>query len=113
VNSNNAVLAFDYRFSNLHSGFLGWRVLDYDVDRGSGVSLIPVTTRILNMALSTGPNMTDPAASGAAGFNEFYYLLQNPGVVAAIQNGEFETGLDHYLEIGQGEGRPAAAPPPP
>ncbi len=32
----NAVLAFDYRFTRLLSGFAGWRVLDYDVDRGSG-----------------------------------------------------------------------------
>ncbi len=32
----NAVLAFDYRFTRLLSGVFGWRVLDYDVDRGSG-----------------------------------------------------------------------------
>jgi len=32
----NLVLAFNYRFSNLLSGFVGWRVLDYDVDTGSG-----------------------------------------------------------------------------
>ncbi len=32
----NAVLTFDYRFTRLLSGFAGWRVLDYDVDRGSG-----------------------------------------------------------------------------
>ena len=32
----NAVVAVDYRFTKLLSGFAGWRVLDYDVDRGSG-----------------------------------------------------------------------------
>jgi len=32
----NAALAFDYRFTRLLSGFVGWKVLDYDVDRGSG-----------------------------------------------------------------------------
>jgi hypothetical protein len=32
----NAVLAFDYRFTKLLSGFVGWKVLDYDVDQGSG-----------------------------------------------------------------------------
>ncbi len=32
----NAFAAFDYRFSKLVSGFVGWRVLDYDVDTGSG-----------------------------------------------------------------------------
>jgi len=34
----NAVLAFDYRFTKLLSGFVGWKVLDYDVDRGSGAN---------------------------------------------------------------------------
>ena len=32
----NAFAAFDYEFTNLLSGLVGWRVLDYDVDRGSG-----------------------------------------------------------------------------
>ena len=31
----NALLAFDYRFTKLLSVFAGWRVLVYDVDRGS------------------------------------------------------------------------------
>ena len=34
----NAVLAVDYRFTKLLSGFMGWKVLDYDVDRGSGAN---------------------------------------------------------------------------
>ncbi len=33
----NVALAFDYRFTKLLSGFMGWKVLDYDVDTGSGV----------------------------------------------------------------------------
>ena len=32
----NALVAFDYQFTKLLSGFAGWRVLDYDVDTGSG-----------------------------------------------------------------------------
>jgi len=32
----NAFAAFDYQFTKLLSGFVGWRVLDYDVDMGSG-----------------------------------------------------------------------------
>ena len=32
----NATLVFDYRFTKLLSGVVGWRVLDYDVDTGSG-----------------------------------------------------------------------------
>ena len=34
----NLVLAFDYRFTKLLSGFVGWKVLDYDVDTGSGAN---------------------------------------------------------------------------
>jgi hypothetical protein len=32
----NASLTFDYQFNKLLSGLIGWRVLDYDVDQGSG-----------------------------------------------------------------------------
>jgi hypothetical protein len=32
----NVALAFDYRFTKLLSGLVGWKVLDYDVDTGSG-----------------------------------------------------------------------------
>ena len=32
----NALVAFDYRFTKLLSGFVGWRALDYDVNTGSG-----------------------------------------------------------------------------
>lgn len=32
----NVLAAFDYRFTKLLSAFVGWRVLDYDVDMGSG-----------------------------------------------------------------------------
>jgi hypothetical protein len=34
----NALAVFDYRFTKSLSGFAGWRVLDYDVDLGSGAS---------------------------------------------------------------------------
>ncbi len=34
----NGTAIFDYRYSNLLSGRVGWRVLEYDVDRGSGAT---------------------------------------------------------------------------
>jgi len=34
----NVALAFDYRFTKLLSGFVGWKILDYDVDTGSGAN---------------------------------------------------------------------------
>ena len=55
---------------------LRWSLIDT-----RGTPNVRVFTRKLDMALSTGPNMTDPALSGAPGFNEFYYLLHNPDVV--------------------------------
>lgn len=35
----NVLAAFDYRFTKLLSAFAGWRVLDYDVDMGSGTDV--------------------------------------------------------------------------
>jgi len=34
----NVFAAFDYRFSKLLSGLVGWRVLEYDVDTGTGAN---------------------------------------------------------------------------
>ncbi|WP_197484273.1 VCBS repeat-containing protein [Halioglobus sp. HI00S01] len=62
-----------------------------------------------NSRLHTGPNATDPSRHGAAGYNEYYYLTENPDVVALVKKGEFENGLEHYLEIGKAEGRRAFA----
>jgi len=37
---SNASLIFDYQFNKLLSGVVGWRVLDYNVDRGSGANTL-------------------------------------------------------------------------
>ena len=83
---------------------LRWTVID-----PWGTSPVRTITRMLDMELSTGPNMTDPALSGAPGFNEFYYLLHNPDVVTAIETGDYTSGLEHYLQVGQAEGRASYA----
>jgi hypothetical protein len=75
-----------------------------------GAPTFDVVTRMLDMELSTGPNMTDPASSGAPGFNEFYYLLHNSDVAEGVEDGVFRSGLEHYLTIGKSEGRRAFAP---
>ncbi len=87
--------------------------LSWTVIQAMNGSSVTVTTRSLNVSLSTGPNLTDPALSGAPGFNEFYYLLHNPDIRTAIAGGLYATGLEHYLAAGQSEGRQAFAPPPP
>lgn len=45
------------------------------------------------------------AAGANAPFNEDYYLNSNPDVAAAVQAGQFQSGLDHYNQFGQAEGR--------
>lgn len=71
---------------------------------------VQIVTRMLDYALSTGPNGTNPADRGAPGFNELYYLLNNKDVQTGIENGTIQSGLDHYLSIGRAEGRAAFAP---
>ncbi len=58
----------------------------------------------------TGPGGVDPATVGAPGFNELYYLNNNPDVAAAVANGGFANGLQHYLGDGMAQGRAGFAP---
>jgi len=53
----------------------------------------------------TGPKGTNPADRGAPGYNEYYYLTENPDVSAMVGNGEYPDGLTHFLDIGKSEGR--------
>jgi Ca2+-binding RTX toxin-like protein len=47
---------------------------------------------------------------GAPGFDEAYYLNNNPDVAAAVARGGIASGLAHYLSSGRSEGRFAFAP---
>jgi autotransporter-associated beta strand protein len=38
-------------------------------------------------------------------FDDHYYLEMNPDVAAAVADGRFATGYDHYIQYGQFEGR--------
>lgn len=61
-------------------------------------------------ALGTGPNFVDAAALGVPGFNEFYYLRHYTDAAAAVQAGQYATGLAHYLAVGKAKGYlPSAA----
>ena len=60
--------------------------------------------------LSTGPNGSDPAAQGAPGFSEYFYLTQYPDVAAAVSSGRYTSGLAHYLAEGRARGLDAFAP---
>ncbi len=58
----------------------------------------------LDSPLSTGPNGIDPSLVGEDGFNEFFYLLNNPSAKIAVESGEYENGLEHYIAIGKDSG---------
>jgi hypothetical protein len=49
----------------------------------------------------------DGASPEKTGFNESAYLAQNPDVAEAVQANIFPSGLEHYVQFGQTEGRPA------
>ena len=48
---------------------------------------------------------TDTIVSQNSLFDEHYYLQTNPDVAAAVNEGIFATGYDHYVQYGQHEGR--------
>ena len=58
----------------------------------------------LDSPLSTGPNGIDPSLVGEDGYNEFFYLLNNPSAKKAVESGEYENGLEHYIAIGKDQG---------
>ncbi len=55
----------------------------------------------MTLATTTGVAVS----SAPIGFDEQYYLATNPDVAAAVRNGEFASGYQHFLEYGQYEGR--------
>jgi hypothetical protein len=65
---------------------------------------------VANGALGTGPGFADSASLGVPGFNEFYYLRTHPDVAAAVERGEYKSGLEHYLVEGRAKGYALQAP---
>tara|TARA_B100000900_G_scaffold163847_1_gene139081 strand:- start:341 stop:2344 length:2004 start_codon:yes stop_codon:yes gene_type:complete len=88
---------------------LFWSYINHDYDPPDGSNgddvvingKVEVVTVKLNKKLSTGPNGVDPANRGEPDFNEFYYLLNNPEALEAIENGTHENGLEHYIDLGK------------
>jgi hypothetical protein len=77
----------------------------------------PVTSNALNVykivansSIGTGPGFIDPGLLGVPGFNEFYYLRHYPDAAAAVQAGQYKSGLAHYLAAGAGNGYLPHAP---
>lgn len=53
-----------------------------------------------------GP-VTPPTGNAEASFNEDVYVFTNRDIQGAVQAGNFSSGLDHYRQFGQFEGRVA------
>ena len=51
-----------------------------------------------DQTLYTGPKFVNPAEYGAAGFNEFYVLRNNPDVQEMVKDGTYGSALEWYLE---------------
>jgi hypothetical protein len=64
---------------------------------------------VTEKSIGTGPGLTDGAALGAPGFNEFYYLQTHPDVANLVRGGSYSSGLDHYLRVGRSAGYQAFA----
>ncbi|HTS02541.1 MAG TPA: VCBS repeat-containing protein, partial [Thermoanaerobaculia bacterium] len=73
----------------------------------TGLNLYKV---VADGSLGTGPNFVDPASLGVPGFNEFYYLRHYPDAAAAVQAGQYPSGLAHYLAAGKAKGYLPHAP---
>ena len=73
----------------------------------TGLNLYKV---VANRAIGTGPDFADSAALGVPGFNEFFYLRHYPDAGAAVQAGQYASGLAHYVAVGRTRGYlPSAA----
>lgn len=70
----------------------------------SSMGTVSETLYLGTQRFFTGPNYSNPALRGAAGFNEQYYLNTYADAKAAVQSHAYATGLDHYLAVGKAKG---------
>ena len=87
------------------TGYLNWTIIRAQRYPDDLDNKVEVFTNKLNMKLSTGPNGIDPEEYGADNYNEFYYLRHNPDVLDMINSGIYRNGLEHFISVGQAEGR--------
>lgn len=71
---------------------------------------LEVTQWLSETELSTGPDFINAALRGATGFNEFYYLDKYADAAKAVNSGQYASGLDYYLSVGQQRGDEICAP---
>ena len=103
VAHQNISKPFSYQASHIpsmtESGLLRWTSINSRTDVTPNTVAVEVVT--VERALSTGPNGVNPSDFGVPWFNEFYYLLHNEQARKSVIDNEYNSGLDHYLSIGQ------------
>ena len=67
-------------------------------------------TMLSQAVYGTGPGGVDGHTVGAPGFNEVYYLRTHASAAAAVAQGQYATGLAHYLAVGKAQGLRDFAP---
>jgi hypothetical protein len=72
-----------------------------NVDRNQTQDHYLYTWMSLKAPLSTGPGHEAPCVPG---FNEWWYLLHHADAKAAVDAGQYSSGLAFYLDVGQARG---------
>ncbi|MBR8827412.1 MAG: hypothetical protein DSM107014_05815 [Gomphosphaeria aponina SAG 52.96 = DSM 107014] len=61
---------------------------------------------LISLLLIFGYQSNSTANSSGESFNEEMYLFANPDVAELIKQGKYESGLDHYIQVGQTATKP-------
>jgi hypothetical protein len=86
---------------DLTAAFSGTKSFDEVVAENTGEAL---TAQIDAATINTSV-LTENESFSSLFFNSDYYLAKNPDVAAAVENGDFASGLEHFGLFGYQEGR--------
>jgi hypothetical protein len=86
---------------DLSAAFSGTKSFDEVVAENTGDAL---TAQIDAATINTSV-LTENQSFSSLFFDSDYYLVKNPDVAAAVENGTFASGLEHFGLFGAGEGR--------
>ena len=113
INDNIGLFGNDIAVDEIGNAyFLGFTIPTFPLEPFLEVSQVGVDTiddafvaKLAANNSSPGIPPFVPPPNIPQSFNENLYLIENPGVAAAVVNGLFSTGFEHWLEFGFFEGR--------
>ena len=89
--------------------FIGFTIPTFPIEPSlevSQVDNVDTTNDVFVAKLATNnPSPVIPSPNTFESFDENLYLIENPGVAAAVINNVLESGFEHWLEFGFLEGR--------